>query len=302
MNVVVANRPPRAARGINAFFRWPWLASDPTRFARWSTVARRGVKLTFSSAVFLLLVYEVLFLVAEFFLPSSQYTIARKQNPARTPSVGTAAIDLATAWPGKPFACMHNGFVNFEECQILQLNGPQPQPSSTADKHPPVSLLDINLSHASVTKPALSMLLMQTHQSTTTSGYEEADAMPTRYITIHTTRTKTVTSYRYSLAAASSTAPMYGSNGSLPTPTAYTCALNERPSLPIASTSGIDEDRSRPAHSTCDLHECPAYSTVSTCGLGGQSTLTPTSTWHPGSSLQFSVASMCAAIERPHTA
>lgn len=279
-------------RVVDPAIRRPQVIDDATRRALRQAAIKRGIDRLASLAL-------VVFLVTVLFPAGFRSIGTRKYDSAEGPSNRMNALDPAVAWPEKPFICMDNSFNDFQECHLLKSNGSHPVRGPWADKHQPIFFLNVNMPYASVTRPAPSTLLMYTRLSTTTSECVKGNPMPTRYITVLTTRTKTVTSYRYSSTEASSTALMYGSSESLSTPAASTCGWNELPSLPLASTCGIDANRSGPALSTCSLHERPLYSTVSICGLDEQTLSMLTSTWSLESRRQYPAVSTYALTEQP---
>ena len=277
-------------RLVDPAIRRPQAIDDATRRALREAALERGIRR-------LALLVLVVFFFTELFPAGFRFIGTRMYASAEGLNDQLNALEPSVAWPEKPFICMKNAFNNFQECYLLESNGSHPVYGPWADKHQPIFFLNVNMPSVSVIKPAPSTLLMHTRLSTTSPGCVKANAMPTRYITVSTTRTKTVTSYRYNATEASSRAPTYGYNESVSTSAASTCGWSKHPSLPVASMCGIDENGSGPALSTCSLHDSPFYLTVSTCGLDEQTSSNLISTCSVGSRLQHPAVSTYALTE-----
>lgn len=246
------------------------------------------------------------FLLGYILLPGLAFLVANHKESTRhdqalSISAGTNAFDAATDGIGEPRVCLGNASQYLQEGQPTVSDELSFQPRNrTADNQKDHSL-KLNTLTSSTTGPAHSSSMLHVQLPVETSDHFQVNVLPTRYITIHTTRTKTVTSYLYSVTEASSTAFMHETCGSRPTFAASTCAMKERPSMPLASTCAIDEIRLGPAPSTCGLHDHPLHSMVSTCGLNERPFGLTTSTYSLESRVQSAADSTCAPIERPDT-
>ncbi len=185
--------------------------------------------------------------------PIVQYAELRKQGFAMRPLNDTSATNSAVPLADRPPVCISTALHPLQWCQSPVFDGCSFQSRSETLDIQEVHNQSVSTPQSSRTCPISSSSVLHNQLPMGTSEHVEVNVMPT--ITIHTTRTKTVTNYVYAATKRFSDASTIESSKYAPRPTRATCNPNERPSSPMPSTCGFEEHLALLFISTCGLGE-----------------------------------------------